>query len=607
MIKTGKSRSSRSQKTYIYKAGVFLWITALFFLTTGTAGAAEIQVTASVNKLELTLEDSVNYSVVVEGTRSSPPPKLPSLDSFNVRSRGSSSSIQIINGKKSSSTTHNFVLLPRETGTFTIGPATVDIDGKKYRTPPITLVVKEASETIDTTREVFAEMVISNKKPYAQEQVTATLRIYHRVEIRNLVTENQFQGFREEMLKGPIQNTRIVSGIRYQTFELSTALFPLRSGKMEIPASIVQLDQIDQSDGDRLRDPFDPFGQGSIFDGLGQLEHKTLRTKAVTLNVQPLPRKNRPDNFSNLVGDFIISAQLSRSEVEVGDTTTLTVTITGQGNVNDLSLPSPEWGGNFKVYEDQAEYRQTTGAQTISGEKIYTYALVPLKPGKLQIPSIPLNFFDPTKGDYVSIKTKTHPITVEPGKDNSKMKIVESGSNTSGRTGNSIQNIGKDILPIHAGPEVPENHNLSTRSGMLFGIGLLFPAGLFLIYSGIYRRQQRLKNDIAFSRSHGAYKQAVKKLSTLSPDNGPRQIAQELSLIVREYLGNILNLQGTAITSTEVEAKLVKGNFSVEEIRATRELLEKHETLQYAPTTENPAEDLILGARNLLDRLEKKS
>ena len=51
------------------------------------------------------------------------------------------------------------------------------------------------------------------------------------------------------------------------------------------------------------------------------------------------------------------------------------------------------------------------------------------------------------------------------------------------------------------------------------------------------------------------------------------------------YLGNTLNLQGTAITATEVEEKLMKGNFSAEEIQATRELLEKHETLQYAPTT----------------------
>jgi hypothetical protein len=185
---------------------------------------------------------------------------------------------------------------------------------------------------------------------------------------------------------------------------------------------------------------------------------------------------------------------------------------------------------------------------------------------------------------------------------------MESGSDSAGRNGDPIQKIGEDILPIHTGPEVFENQNFTTRSGVLDGIGLLLPAGLFLISSGIYKRQQRLKYDIAFSRSHGAYKQALKKLYVLSPDGDPRGIIRELSLIVREYLGNILNVHGTAITSTEVEAKLMKGNFSTEDIQATRELLEKHETLQYAPTTgTRPPEELIQDARNLLDQLEKKS
>ena len=64
-------------------------------------------------------------------------------------------------------------------------------------------MVKKLSAISDTSREVFAEMVVSNKKPYVQEQVTATLRIYHRVEVKNLKTDIQFQGFRKEALKGP--------------------------------------------------------------------------------------------------------------------------------------------------------------------------------------------------------------------------------------------------------------------------------------------------------------------------------------------------------------------------------------------------------------------
>ena len=337
------------------------------------------------------------------------------------------------------------------------------------------------------------------------------------------------------------------------------------------------------------------------------MKHKTLRTKAITLNTQPLPKKNRPENFSNLVGDFIISARLSRAEIEVGDTTTLTIAVAGQGNIKDLSMPSPQWGDDFKVYEDQSEYRQTTGARSISGEKIYTYALVPLKPGKLQIPSVPLNYFDPTKGDYVSIQTQALPLTASPGTGDPKLKVVESGSDTMSKSGNPIHKIGEDILPIHTGPEVFENHHFATGSGILYGIGLLLPAGLFLITSGFHKRQQRLKYDIAFSRSHGAYKQALKQLDALSSNNASREIAQKLSLIVREYLGNILNFQGTAITSTEVKEKMLQGSFSAEGIQATQSLLEKYEAFQYASTTGNLPGELIQNARSLLDQLEKRT
>ena len=186
------------------------------------------------------------------------------------------------------------------------------------------------------------------------------------------------------------------------------------------------------------------------------------------------------------------------------------------------------------------------------------------------------------------------------------MKVVESGSVNSGKAGGSVQKIGEDILPIHTGPEVFKSQDFIGGSGILYGIGLLLPVGLFFVSIGIFKRQQRLKYDIAFSRSHGAYKLAQKKLDALSPKSDSRETARELSLIVREYLGNILNLQGTAITASEVKEKLMTGSFSEEEIQAAQELLQRHEAFQYAPTEENLPENLIQETRTLLDRLEKK-
>ena len=603
MIKTGKPLLPPHAARTLETATLILWVLILSFLTEKVSWAADIQVIASVDRQELTLEDSVNFSIIVEGTQSTPPPELPPLDAFSVRTQGSSSSIQIINGERSSSITYNFALLPRETGTFTIGPAKVEIEGKSYQTAPITLIIKEPSETAQLPKGVFAGWVVSNKKPYVHEQITATLRIYHRLGIRNLETNLQFPGFREESLKGPVQNTRMVNGIRYLSYEIPTALFPLRPGKVEIPEILIEFDEV-------VRDPhggaFDPFSQGSIFDRFSRLKHKRLKTEAVTLDVQPLPQKNRPKNFSNLVGNFTISSQLSRTELEVGDTTTLTISVAGQGNIQDLVLASPQWGDDFKVYEDQPVFQPTDTKRTISGKKIYTYALIPLKSGLLQPPRITLNYFDPTKGNYAILQTQDLKLTVTPGNQTSRLKVVESPPDISPEGGNSVKKIGEDILPIHTEPELLENQGFSTQSALWYGAGLLLPPGLFFIYGRLYIRRERLKYDIAFSRSLGAYKQGQQKLYDLSPEADTQEVSRKLSLIVREYLGNILNLQGTAITSSEVSEKLRKNSFNEEKIQAVRKFLEKHERLGYAPDGDKPSEGWIEEALNLLALLEKK-
>ena len=602
MIKTGKSfQFSRKGLLSFF----LLLQAALWFLSipVENAIAEEIRVTASVDKRELTLEDSVTLSIRVEGVRQAPQPELPAMEGFRVRSRTSSSSIQIINGRKSSSFTHNVLLIPEKTGSFTIGPASVEIDGKIYRTEPLTLSVHPPSKTLDTTRKVFAELTVSKTRPYVQEQITAILRVYHRVEIRNLSSSLTFAGFREEKLGAPQQYIRVIKGIRYGVYEIHTALFPLRAGTVEIPFGQIELDLVDRS---RQRGFLDPFNHGSPFDPFTPLQHKTLRTPPLILEIQPLPEKGRPADFSNLVGEFFLTSALSRNAIEVGDTTTLTVTIAGQGNILDLSLPPLNGGESFKVYEDQPEYRQIPGSQLISGDKIFHFALVPLQAGELQVPQVSLSYFNPIKAEYVSLKSDRLILRANPSSGEKVPEVFKKAPDAREPGANPIKKLAEDILPIHTGSELQEIHNVPAQRIWVYGLGLVFPPGLFFIYRGVHQRRHRLKHDIAFSRSHRAYKQATERLNVLSRDGTKDSVARELSLIVREYLGDILNLHGTAITSIDVDEKLKGERFNPETLEATRRLLEKCEIHQYGSIGEERPDELMHEARRLLDRLEKQ-
>lgn len=93
------------------------------------AHAEEISISARVDKNQLSLEDSVQLSLTVHGVQNAPEPHLPELPNFKIRSGGTSSSTQIINGQMRVAVTHNYLLVPQNTGTFTLGPATLVLAG----------------------------------------------------------------------------------------------------------------------------------------------------------------------------------------------------------------------------------------------------------------------------------------------------------------------------------------------------------------------------------------------------------------------------------------------------------------------------------------------
>ncbi|GIS84021.1 MAG: hypothetical protein CM1200mP16_03210 [Nitrospina sp.] len=82
-----------------------------------------------------------------------------------------------------------------------------------------------------------------------------------------------------------------------------------------------------------------------------------------------------------------------KKNLEVGDTTTLTVTVSGKGNIRGILLPEPDLKNLFKVYPDQPETHQTETGNQIAGKKIFKFALVPLKPGLTNLPIFSLFLF----------------------------------------------------------------------------------------------------------------------------------------------------------------------------------------------------------------------
>jgi len=163
--------------------------------------ADEIQITASVDRNQVGEGEQFVYQVEISGSSQNlPDVQYPDFSDFHVVGGPStSSSVQIINFKISSSRTHSIVLMPRKTGTFQISPARTTYKGKEITSEAITMTVQKSSapqkqpqvgsqdtgEDIDISQIVFLKVIPSKKTVYVNEEVTLQYKIYFRVNISN--------------------------------------------------------------------------------------------------------------------------------------------------------------------------------------------------------------------------------------------------------------------------------------------------------------------------------------------------------------------------------------------------------------------------------------
>ena len=571
---------------------------ALYFA--GPVWPAPVGITATVDQTRVTPEDSILLSVMVSGLQNAPPPRLPPLPDFRVQSAGSSSSVQIVNGHMNMSVTHNYRLTPKAAGTFTIGPVTLELAGTVYASDPIRVTVEKTSSA-QAARDVpaFAETSVSNRTPYVNEQVILTFKLYRRVNAQNINLEISYDAFRKAELGKAREYSRVINGQSYQVYESSTALFPIRPGPVEIPAAVVDLDLVYRKSP---RGPFDSFFSDPFFSGRSTLRHKTLKTKPIRMEVLALPEEGKPKNFANLVGRFQLSATLGKQSVEAGGTTTLTLTVSGTGNIQDAEVAAPAVRENFKVYPDRPQLQKSTAGNKLSGTKTFKFALVPLQAGTVRIPPSTLSYFDPQKHRYVILKTKPLSLTVTPAKDSEKLQVVDAGA-APGAPGD-IKVLGRDILPIHT--VLRDFRNQKLGGAVPYLAGFFLPVALFLGFASYHSHRLRLRDDVAFSRAHHAYKKAKGKLDRLAASGDSGDFAGQLSQILREYIGDKLNLQGTAFTAAEVAAKLEEKHYPEPQVLAARNLLEKFETHQYAHIQNAPPDQLLDESLDVLQQLEKQ-
>ncbi len=548
------------------------------------AGSAYgLSLTARVDKTEATLADQIFLTLAVEGSQRSAKPQLPDLPAFEVIPRGSTTRMQIINGQVSSGVDYTYILIPQKTGTFEIGPATVRDGGNAIASNVITLTVAGGESPQPGSarqQDLFVTAGVSTTTPYVNEQVIYTFKLFRSIRIANASLDSpSFQGFRVESLGKEKEYETTINGKTFIVTEVRQALFPTREGTLEIEPAMLSCEAVVQS---RRRGFFnDPFFDDSMF-GFSRTEPKMLSTNPITLEVKQIPLEGKTSLFSGLVGQFSISTAISKTQLEVGDTATLTLTIKGSGNIRDAAAPEMPAVPYFKIYDDKPVLSIQEGADRFGGAFTLKKALVPLKEGSLRVPELAFTYFDPARGSYELCKSA--PLTIEavPAGNKEKLQLVEALGTTTSKE--EVKIIGKDILPINTSHAALSPYRLDPWH-WLYLVYFAFPILGYTAAAFIKRRRKRLEEDTGYARARGAlrrFKRTIAPLKKQARTGDADEFYRTTSRTLKEFLGDKLNITGSALTPRDIEQQLSVLALPPDKIGELLEVLNTLESGQFA-------------------------
>lgn len=331
--------------------------------------------------------------------------QVPTIKGFDLLagpSLSTSSNITIINGdmKQNQEYTYTYILEGQEEGEFTIEPATITVDGKEYKSQPLKIKVIKGSgkprnntqssgdvsesrgSTSITDDDLFLRMEVSRNTLYVGESLTATLKVYARVNLVDVQGKKipPFDGFLTEDVKIPqihLEREEYNGKIYDRVGVLQkTILFPQHAGTLTIePYELYCL--VRQRVGSR---------GGSIFDdffGNSRDVRVLCKSKPVKITVKPLPEAGKPLGFSGMVGTLTMITSMSTDTLKANDALTYKVVLRGNGNMKLLEAPKITFPHDFDVYDPKV----TRDINGTSGTVTFEYLVIPRYAGDYKIPA----------------------------------------------------------------------------------------------------------------------------------------------------------------------------------------------------------------------------
>jgi len=562
------------------------WIFYVVVLMIPIGLGAQVEFTAKVSKKKLGLNERlrIDFEMNQDGDNFEPP----SFEGFRVLGGPNQSiSNSWINGKRSYSKTYSFFLAPLKKGVATIGQAAIEVDGERYKSLPVEVVVTEAVEIPKdgnnadylASENVHLVAEVSNTNPYLNEAITVVYKLY--VSNQVSITSNwreidspKYADFWSQNLdqKGQLQIYEgQYRGEDYRYVVLRTAvLYPQKTGELSIEPLTLDV-PIDVRSN--RRDFFGRFMTTRV--------NKTISAGRRTINVKPLPLENRPEDFTGAVGFFDFDSSISRSELDAQESLEYSVTVRGEGNLKLFELPKPQFPNAFEVYEPARNDKISTRTSGMRGSVSEVYTLVPQNQGTYPLPPLSFSYFDPNLERYITKTTQDHIVSVING------PAQESALQNNERADTNLVVVDTDRFSYIK----LQSDWLARNPAPWFGtwaywrwvLGLLIFLPLWFVLSAI---RNRYLGDTASRDLRKRKRLIAQYLSQAKAEQqNPTAFYAALERSLHLFLKAQLKIETSGLSKENIRALMTQRTLTQDAIDRLIGLIERCERARYAPTT----------------------
>jgi hypothetical protein len=510
-------------------------------------------------------------------------------------------------------------------GNYTIPSITFVAKNQQVKSNPVNIVVRSGAQQQNQQQQTnnnrqsteiqgfnkndfYIKAFVSNSNPYVGEQSIVSYKLYlgpqayrYQYQISSRPTTQGFWTYDLNPKDGNTnQKEEVIDGKKFIVVDLySLAVYPQKSGKLSIPPIETNLIvQVAVQQQRRSNDIFDFF-----FSGGTQLQNMELNLSSNSVSVQAkeLPAANKPLLFSGLVGDFKLSAKLSRDKLTANDAANLTITISGNGNLQYIEPLDFEFPIDIAVHDPEIRDNISTSPSGVSGSRTFEYVLIPRVDGNYTIPSASFSYFDKRKGSYTTLNTPAFTLTVEKGQSSNAVAV-------NANTKTDVKILGTDIHHIKTNWK-PALYKSSFFLSPLYWVLLILPILLLVVFMIIFRKRMESRKNVALLRDKKASKTARKRLrkaEKLLQTKQNEAFYIEISKVLWGYISDKFHIPLGLLSLDTAHQKLSERSMQQDSIKEFIDTLNDCEYVRFAPSPDITPEKMYERTFNFITKIERE-